>query len=58
MTKAAVCVRMLAEDWDLFEETLTMDAESSAFDRDLREQLSDALGRVKVVNCACKEKTE
>jgi hypothetical protein len=36
------------DDWETLEETLSLDAESSAFDEKLREEISAALGNILV----------
>ena len=46
MKKETVVIVTNSEDWDLLLETLTIDAHSSAFDRDLRSQLASALNRL------------
>jgi len=47
--RAWITVTMPQASWDLFEETLEMDAESSAFDRELRDRIRAALEDVVVL---------
>jgi hypothetical protein len=44
-----VYLKVPRDAWDLLEETLCMDAESSAFDEVLRQEISDALSQVEVL---------
>jgi len=48
MKTKTVVVVLPEEDWDLFQETLTLDSKSAAFDKDLRSAISKALERVDV----------
>lgn len=44
-----VTLRVPADDWDTLWETLECDSRSSAFDKDLREEISEAMQEVQVV---------
>lgn len=44
-----VTLRMPQSAWDTLEETLQMDAQSSAFDPELREEIEEALGTIEQV---------
>ena len=49
-TSETTIVRVPADAWCVLEETLEMDARSSAFDPELRRQITAALGRVEDVS--------
>lgn len=44
-----ITVTLPEDNWDLIVETLEMDASSSVFDRELREQLRQALDSIVVI---------
>lgn len=45
-----VFVTVPEETWDFLHETLQMDSESSSFDRDLRDQIKEALASIEAVD--------
>lgn len=45
-TKEMVLLEMPQETWDFLKETLQMDAQSPAFDIDLRKQIARELGKI------------
>jgi hypothetical protein len=44
-----IYLRVPVEAWELLAETLTLDAQSSAFDPQLRADIRRALGQVKII---------